>query len=682
MASVVADSTSSLGALRNAHNELLESLPDDETALPDDVRRVNYAKISEFMRQVVESGAQLDSPADRRIAQGLIDYWVASAYASSREQYFPRSLPPRSELVLKPFDEAKVTEAARRSDEFIDALDTKDQELARKIVMHLVRLNSAGEPCRVAPEENSKLLSLGDVQPAEHVVGELIKAGALKVKECDDGERVELGYEALIRHWPRLRGWIDERSRFRKLAQVWDESGRDSGALISDRPLLKQTDAFDDLSKLELEYKQESKKLLDTSRRARIVVAVAALIFVIGLIPAYRVLQSFVERRDTKTAEADFRENIWIVKSGDAAPDRKAKAFKWLVENQPRLRPELRLFDFSNAHLANLDLNDVSMRDTNFANATLKGVAFDRSNLPAARFINSKMEGAKGPNGEARNARFVSTVMTSARFDGSTLSSVKFNGARLNFSSFDRVLFCEGIDFSGADIRMVSFQNVKFDGTSVPIFRNTVWWLAAGWSLEQVRLLSTRYADIRVTETKGFEDEMLEHNVNIGHSARGTIDRANALNGKAWTLATYGVSANKYEEAEKIALEAIEIAKNIAVPKTTLANFQDTLAYVRLQQGKTAEAIQLLAEAVANDTDPGLRFRYAVALNATDNTKDAAENLKLSVSTTAGNYTPSHELFLLRNYIGGEFKGLLNHLLNERPVPDISRPEPCPRKSP
>jgi uncharacterized protein YjbI with pentapeptide repeats len=658
---LIADSYASLDALRSAHNELLQSLPDEETELPEDVRRASDARISDFIRRAVDSGTQLDSPADRKIAQGLIDYWVASAYAASRERYFSRSLPDRTELVLKPFDSAKVTEAALQADQFIDSLDVKDQDLARRIVMHLVRLTGAGETCRVEPQDRNKLLSLGNVKDTDLIVKKLIGSGVLRATPATDDDRVELSYEALTRQWPRLRKWINERLVFRGSVVAWEQGNKSAFDLSFNRALLRQTDAYGDLNKDELEFKQKSERFVRRSTRA--LWLLAALI----VLPAVS-LQTYDIFHDQYIV-ASFRDKIWIVKKLGSSSQQKFDAIMWLADHQSKI--PFPSFDFSKATLDDLNLSEISLWAPNFANATLTGVNLDKSTLLGARFSSSTITNSKtNPLGS-----FEYSKLTQSRFDGAALAMLDFKHAKLDNASFDRARFCN-LDFSGADLRAASFQAVIFEpGYPVPIFKDTAWWLATGWSLEKIdKLNEFSYADL-AKKDEGFNNAMKEHETNIVNSGDNTLDRARALNGKAWTLAIYGV---QLETAGKVAEDAIAIA-DLLNDKVRAANFRDTLGYIRLQQGTIADAADTLKAAVSGSDDPEILFRYAVALNAVGNTPEAIEKLTNSVSTEKGNYSPSHELHLLRDYINGDFKTTLAKLLDKRPLPPgVPDPPLCP----
>jgi uncharacterized protein YjbI with pentapeptide repeats len=660
-----AKSYSSLDALRIAHNELLESLPDDETAPPDNERRAADARINEFLRSAANTGAYLDSPADRKVAQGLIDYWVASSYAASRDRNASRVLPDRADLVLKPFDSAKVAEAIERADEFIASLDTKEQELARRIVMHLVRLTGTGEPCRVAPQERNKLISLGSVQSADLIIERLAAIGVLRASKTDDEDRVELSYEALTRQWSRLREWINERQAFRGSVAAWEQGNKTNLDLSFNRSLLRQTEAYGDLNKAELEFKQKSERVVWWSTRIAWTLAAIALLTTLAA-PGFWIWGIVQDRNIADT----YRDKVWIVKKTESTGPQKLEAMRWLNRYQSRIPNPY--FDFSNAKLRDLNFSDISLTLANFSNATFKDVILDNSKLRGARFNFSDIS----------KSSFKNANLGQSKFTGAALSSADFTGAKLEGASFDRVRLC-AVNFSGTDLRSASFRGVIFEANSpIPIFKNTVWWLATGWNLAEADQLNQFSYENLMKADAGFISATKEDESNVANSVENTQDRALALNGEAWTFAIYGVSLGK---AEKAISEAITILNRLAdkspdepLNKKYIPNFKDTLGYILLQQGKLDRALEELKQAasLAQD-DPEIAFRYAVALNATGSGPNAIETLISSVATDKGNYSPSHELHLLKDYINGEFKTKLGELLDRRTIPGIPDPPQC-----
>jgi WD40 repeat protein len=117
---------------------------------------------------------------------------------------------------------------ARLAERGYQRLDAAQQRVARAILLRLV---GAGEGdtvvrARVALEEFP-----GE---AGAVLAELTDSRLLTV---GDGE-VEVAHEALLREWPRLRGWLEEDAEGRRLhhhlraaAREWNAGGRDPGEL-------------------------------------------------------------------------------------------------------------------------------------------------------------------------------------------------------------------------------------------------------------------------------------------------------------------------------------------------------------------------------------------------------------------------------------------------------------------
>ena len=85
----------SLAALQAAHNGLLKRQRQEGDA------PAFLAEVASFLHEGAATGTLLDADADRRTAQGLLDYWVARLYRSGEE-------PP--EGTLAEFDPALAPE--------------------------------------------------------------------------------------------------------------------------------------------------------------------------------------------------------------------------------------------------------------------------------------------------------------------------------------------------------------------------------------------------------------------------------------------------------------------------------------------------------------------------------------------------------------------------------------------
>ena len=117
---------------------------------------------------------------------------------------------------------------ARLAERAYGRLDGDGQRMARGV---LLRLAGEGEGEAVV-RARVPLEEFGD--EARPVLDELTDSRLLTVTE---GE-VEVAHEALLREWPRLRGWLEDDAEGRRLhrnlrtaASEWDAGGRDRGEL-------------------------------------------------------------------------------------------------------------------------------------------------------------------------------------------------------------------------------------------------------------------------------------------------------------------------------------------------------------------------------------------------------------------------------------------------------------------
>lgn len=180
----------------------------------------------------------------------------------------------------------------------------------------------------------------------------------------------------------------------------------------------------------------------------------------------------------------------------------------------------------------------------------------------------------------------------------------------------------------------------------------------------------------------------------LGRPARyNAIARADALNGFAWILATWGLQLSALN-AQPLksslpngslwtpgaspdckqdgstdtsnALGAVKVAiciltgekQNLgeASYKEKLANYTDTYAYLLMQLGQAESAVEVLKPLDIKD-DTATQFRYAAAAFSLgkEYEKVGLSVLKSSLSNQDQPYIPSHEVYQLRRLIAGEF---------------------------
>jgi tetratricopeptide (TPR) repeat protein len=165
---------------------------------------------------------------------------------------------------------------------------------------------------------------------------------------------------------------------------------------------------------------------------------------------------------------------------------------------------------------------------------------------------------------------------------------------------------------------------------------------------------------------------MQYHENRLSRAPEPTLSRAMALNGKAWALATYGIDL---ADAERLSQEALMVVRGSAAKPDELsavvreeANDMDTLAYIQMQAGKMSDALANMKAAVQKAQEYGVTpndviFRYAVAQFVAGQRDEAIRNLQQALGDLK--YVPSHEMYLLRQHIKGEFLATLETLVSK-----------------
>jgi WD40 repeat protein/class 3 adenylate cyclase len=205
---------------------------------------------------------------------------------------------------------AKTAETVYR-----DALSLEQRALARSIFL---RLTEVGE----GTGETRRRVSVDELTPraeqAEDVAEVLRRLAGARLITVDEGT-VEVAHEALIRHWPTLRMWLDEdregrliHRRLTEAAREWDALGGDSALLYRGMRLSGASDwaaAHDaDLNELERAFLSASSAAelgeIDATRRRnrrlRVLVATLALLLSVALLAG---VLAFLQRQQARSAQ-------------------------------------------------------------------------------------------------------------------------------------------------------------------------------------------------------------------------------------------------------------------------------------------------------------------------------------------------------------------------------------------
>ncbi|MEZ0112555.1 WD40 repeat protein [Catenulispora sp. EB89] len=118
-------------------------------------------------------------------------------------------------------------------------LSDEQQQRARRLMLRFVRLGAA-------TGDTKQSLARQAVEPDDQpILHAFVEARLVTV----DADSAELTHEALLRAWPRLRGWIEEdraglliQQQLHDAADAWERDGRDPGALHRGGRLATETE--------------------------------------------------------------------------------------------------------------------------------------------------------------------------------------------------------------------------------------------------------------------------------------------------------------------------------------------------------------------------------------------------------------------------------------------------------
>lgn len=176
---------------------------------------------------------------------------------------------------------------AQKAESLFTKLSNQDQRKVQQIFLRLVR---PGE----GEADTRRRATLGEVGAEEHRLAKQLADERLLVTSQFAGggeETIEVSHEALIRHWDRLKGWVDADRRFLLWQQrlhtsigQYEENPKDAGVLLRGFPL---TEALEWLKKKPDSFSTGEREFVTASQkrrtRGRVVAAIGAA-FVLWLI--------------------------------------------------------------------------------------------------------------------------------------------------------------------------------------------------------------------------------------------------------------------------------------------------------------------------------------------------------------------------------------------------------------
>ncbi len=194
----------------------------------------------------------------------------------------------------------------KRAEAVYQSLSQPEQRIAQRIFLELTQLGEGTEDTRRRVFKRNLVTSPGSEALVARVIQQLADAKLVVtsevVEKSADSQRlaiVDVAHEALIRHWPRLRTWIDEnRARLRvqrqieQEAKLWWQHEQETSYLWQGVRLAQAEEIYqnykDELSReveafIEAGLARRQQEQLQEKRRLRRTLMAAAAIAILGL---------------------------------------------------------------------------------------------------------------------------------------------------------------------------------------------------------------------------------------------------------------------------------------------------------------------------------------------------------------------------------------------------------------
>ena len=191
----------------------------------------------------------------------------------------------------------------------------------RKPIARALMLRLVGEGEGEAPVRRRAPLAELDLERDRWVADVLALLADSRLVTVGEGS-VEVAHEALLREWPRLRGWIEEDAEGRRLrghitraATEWDSAGRDQSELYRGARLAAaldwSTDHAFELNELEREFvtesretsEEETRRVRRTNRRLRGLLGGVAVLLAAAVAGGIFAVIQRGEAREAETAQ-------------------------------------------------------------------------------------------------------------------------------------------------------------------------------------------------------------------------------------------------------------------------------------------------------------------------------------------------------------------------------------------
>ncbi|MEH2203390.1 MAG: pentapeptide repeat-containing protein [Nostoc sp.] len=353
-----------------------------------------------------------------------------------------------------------------RATEVYESLSLEEQQATKRIFLELTQLGEGTEDTRRQIFQQDLVSSKHPEAVIKKVIQgladeKLVVTSTLIEKGLGSGQVavLDVAHEALIRHWPLLRKWIEEsrdilrqKRKIEAAAIEWRDRAKVKdylfqGKRLIDAKLFEKAQADNlKLSDLAIELIQTSIRYKQTNRFKSIVFFFIALVLSVYL--------SFAVEKQLRII------NLWRTidnAKGKKYVRAKIKALEKLVEAGESLANK----DFSSAELNGADLSNGNLSSAYLSNTYLSGAFLISTNLTRANLNSAYLRGA-----DLSNANLNSAYLIGANLSSANLSSIKISNANLigaNLSDTNLI----GANLSNANLSNANLSNANLNNANL-----------------------------------------------------------------------------------------------------------------------------------------------------------------------------------------------------------------------
>ena len=272
-------------------------------------------------------------------------------------------------------------------------------------------------------------------------------------RSSDERETLEVVHEALIRHWTKVQGWLNQDrlnlSKQREIedaALYWDKSGKKADYLVSNKRLREAKD-FQKEQQANYPLSDLAKSFVNSSKQQQRnqLIKSLGLFLVIPLIGSTMGIP-FAFREVVREINLNGDKRLIQDCVGKEFCPGRIQALESLVQ----AKKDLSQYNLEGANLFGINLESVNLKFANFKNSNLLSANFSGSSLFAAKFQGANLFGSN-----LKFARLIFTDLSHTNLKGANLKGANLNGANLNGANLN------GANLNGAKFVLANIQPLQ-----------------------------------------------------------------------------------------------------------------------------------------------------------------------------------------------------------------------------